>query len=394
MKALFTIIRNEDGPLSKSFTLRDGKLIKTAAADLVRGVARKTDIEGIHDLNRVISRLGTSEALTFGVTGFEHAKIVTQKAMKAGASGVICRDRKHFRWPDGRGVLMLDIDKPKEGEPLKASEFDAVLCDVLPWWLGTARMFRPSASAFISDSETGEIYTGLGSLRCYAIIDKAENIPFVGVAIVDALWKAGYGRIEFSAAGSMLVRCLVDDAVWQPERLDFAGPAIIGKGLHQEHFKSKIVDGADIASEAAIEAGPGKITLAAWRAKSEEVNAARASSGHEEKVRRRRYIEGRIKDEIKGGGDALAVRQKWLSALADRTLPGDFVLHFRDKGDRTVSEVLANPSAFDLERLADPGEPSYANDPRIAQFYWNNGRPQIHSHAHGGCKYFLEMRSV
>ena len=56
-----------------------------------------------------------------------------------------------------------------------------------------------SASAFIYDTAGNEL-SGPGSLRCYLIADKAENIPFLGIAILDALWKAGKGRIEFSAS--------------------------------------------------------------------------------------------------------------------------------------------------------------------------------------------------
>ena len=52
-----------------------------------------------------------------------------------------------------------------------------------------------------------------------------------------------------------------------------------------------------------------------------------------------------------------------------------------------------NPQRFDFERLADPADPTYANDPRIAQFYANGGkaRSHIYSHAHGGCKYILSI---
>ena len=92
----------------------------------------------------------------------------------------------------------------------------------------------------------GNELSGPGSLRCYAIVDKAENIPFVGVAIADALWRSGPGRIEFSAAGSMLVRCPIDCAVWQPERLDFAGPVVLGPGLVKRSFRRLSIDGDDI----------------------------------------------------------------------------------------------------------------------------------------------------
>ena len=40
-----TIIRNTKGPLTKSFTLQDGQLKKTAAADLVEGMATQVKVE-------------------------------------------------------------------------------------------------------------------------------------------------------------------------------------------------------------------------------------------------------------------------------------------------------------------------------------------------------------
>ena len=95
---------------------------------------------------------------------------------------------------------MLDIDKPKDGSaPIRAKDFDAMMEGLLPWWSGCARMYRPAASAFIYDADGNEL-SGPGSLRCYLIADKAENIPFLGIAVLDALWKADKGRIEFSAS--------------------------------------------------------------------------------------------------------------------------------------------------------------------------------------------------
>ena len=70
-------------------------------------------------------------------------------------------------------------------------------------------------SAFVFDAD-GTQLSGRGSLRCYAIADRAADFPHVGVTIADALWKAGYGRIEFGKAGQALVRCPIDTAVWQP----------------------------------------------------------------------------------------------------------------------------------------------------------------------------------
>ena len=389
----FTIIRNNRGPLSKSFALHEGRLQKTAAADLVDGTATRAAVPDLLSFAKILEGLRSHEALTFGTTEAEQARLCTQEAIASGRApaGAICRDRASFEWPKGRGILMLDIDKPRDGSaPLRTLVFDELLARLLPWWSKSARLYRPSASAFIYDADGNEL-SGPGSLRCYAIADNAENTPFVGVAIADALWKAGHGRIEFSAAGSMLVRCPIDCAVWQPERLDFAGPAVLGPGLVKRQLPPRIIDGDDIDTEAAIAAGPGRMTVAAWTSRSIEVRKAKQAARPEERTRRRNYIDERVRRDIATGIEEAMARRKWRAAIEDHELSGSFTLHFRDQGIVTVDEVLRNPARFDRERLADPNEPDYANDPRIAQFYANEGRgrPHIFSHAHGGCKYVL-----
>ena len=91
------------------------------------------------------------------------------------------------------------------------------------------------------------------------------------------------------------------------------------------------------------------------------------------------------------GVDEKHARQKWQAAFTTNTLSADFRLHFLNMGTVTVADVLANPRRFDWEHLADPADPTYADDPRIATFFANGGkaRPHIFSYAHGGCKYVL-----
>ena len=247
-----TVIRNTKGPLTKSFTLQDGRLKKAAAADLAVGVAARVDVEDLRRLACILAGLNSSEALTYGVCRFAQTRLVTRKAFHRGSRGAVYRGRDHFSWPKGPAIFQLDIDKPKDGSALILSpDFDAMMQSLLPWWSGCARLYRPSASAFIYDAEGNEL-AGPGSLRCYLIADKGENIPFLGIAILDALWKAGMGRIEFSASGSALVRCPVDAAVWQPERLDFAGPVILGPGLVKKNPPPRFYDGGLIDTEAAL----------------------------------------------------------------------------------------------------------------------------------------------
>lgn len=381
--AAFTIVENRTGPLSKHLTLSHHGIHKTAAAVLVDGLATRTAVADLAQLAEIVEGLTSRQALVFGIAKQDRVRLATQKAIAAGLApkGAICRDRKHFAWPAGRTVLMLDIDRPKDGTaPLRAREFDAMLCELLPWWSGTDRMYRPSASAFVYDSETGDELLGAGSLRCYAIADKGENIPFVGTAVQDALWRAGWGRVEFSASGGLLVRSAVDASVWQPERLDFAGPVVLGPGLSRAKHPPWIIPGADIDTELAIAAGPGRISPAAWQSRSLEVRKALHAARPESRRQRMAYAGERARS----APDPERARRQHLTALADGVLAPETPLHFADGHTATVAQVLESLASFDGKRCADPQDPDYAHDRRIAILYANDGWPRIFSHAHGG----------
>jgi len=98
-----------------------------------------------------------------------------------------------------------------------------------------------------------------------------------------------------------------------------------------------------------------------------------------------------VKADVAAGMPEKQARAKWRQLVTSNTLTRDFILHFRDLGAVTVADVLRDPDRYDRERLADPGEPDYANDARIAVFYANLGRarPHVFSHAHGGTRYVL-----
>ena len=393
-KIQLSVLRNLKGPLSKAFTLEDGELRKTSAANLYEGMAETRTVDNLRGLAAIIDGLTSAEALTFGVCGFGKARVVTQKksARQEGLE-VVCRDRAHFQWPEGRGVLMFDIDRPQDGSaPLKAMKFDALLCEFQPWWKGVARMYRPSASAFICDA-SGKDHTGASSLRCYSIVDIAKNAHFVGINVADAFWRAGQGRIEFSASGSMLVRCPVDTTVWQPERLDFAGPVVLGPGLTKRKFPPLFLEGGDIDSEQVLYDGIGEVSFSEWSRGSIDVRRAKDAHKPEEKRRKGIVIEERVNADVARGEDADTSRRKWEAAVNDDKLYGSFQLKFERLGICTVDDVLSNPMAYDGERLADPHENDYRADGRIAVVYANDhntGRPYIYSHAHGGKSYALK----
>ena len=99
--ALFTIIRTRAAPLSKAFALHAGRLQKTAAADLTDGTATRVAVSDLREFAKILECLGSHEALTFGITGAEQARLCTQGALASGRApvGAICRDRATSHGP-------------------------------------------------------------------------------------------------------------------------------------------------------------------------------------------------------------------------------------------------------------------------------------------------------
>ena len=390
-KAPLTIITNRRGPCSKAITLTAQGLQKTAAANVYNGLAQRRLVEDFAGLDAIIGGLGSDQALTYGVPAFGKIKIVTQDMLARCTGPAIARDREHFSWPKGRAIMFHDIDRPRDGsEAFTAPRFDQMMCDLFPWWSAIGRMYRPSASSFIYDAETGEELIGRGSFRCYTFIDNGANIPAVGVAMADTFWRNGLGRIEFSSCGSMLTRCPVDLMVHQPERLDFAGPVVLGKGLTKEYHRARVKPGGDIPSADVIESGPGYSEIGVWASNSLDVRKARSAHRPEEKQRKRQTIERRTDEDVAKGVDRAKAHAKHTRALMEGTLTGSYALQFTD-GVATVKDVLAKPERYNLHRLKDPIDPDFYGDDRIAIFFSNGGnaRPHIFSHAHGGRKFVL-----
>ena len=277
--ALFTIIRNARGPLSKAFALHAGQLQKTAAADLTDGTATRVAVTDLREFAKILEGLGSHEALDV-----RRHRSGAGEAVHPGRARLGTRaSRRNLPGPSEFRMA----ERPRhphaghrQAERWKAAASLAVssIGCCLRCFRGGAQArgciaLRPPPSFTTYD---GNELSGAGSLRCYPIVDNGENISFVGVAIADALWKAGHGRIEFGAAGQALVRCPVDTAVWQPR--DWISPGRLSRSRAGQAQFPPNLHGADIDTEAAISAGPGKVTVAAWASNSIEVRRARCSS--------------------------------------------------------------------------------------------------------------------
>jgi hypothetical protein len=187
---------------------------------------------------------------------------------------------------------------------------------------------------------------------------------------------------------SMLLRTLIDAAVFSPERLDFAGKSVLKSDWLEytppevSYYPGQLLDTSQIKDLTGVEiAEVERLQAEAKRVMADEAADIRADW----ELAQRTQLEGRgvTLDQVEAAMSRLG------SERSD--LPPDWVLEFSDGRTATVREVLENGLAFDEVTLGDPFEgPAYGTE--VAKFYWNNGcKPVVHSFAHGSRHvYFLK----
>ncbi|MGQ0699552.1 MAG: hypothetical protein ACT4PZ_15065 [Panacagrimonas sp.] len=372
--------------LSKAFALApDGTLSKTTAANLVDGTYAREEVNDLQGLDELLATLKPTEALAYGVAPVAKARVVASSVSKdKRPPGAITRTRDTFGWPDGPGILMLDYDPEPGRPPLTHDELFAALYKAAPSLAGVSCLWLPSAGSCIYNAVTGAELRGVHGQRVYFIVEQAAEIPDIGKRLTRLLWMSGCGRFDVSKAGTLLSRTLVDSSVWQPERLDFAAGARCSPPLEQRRGAAVLRPGRPMLKAADLPA-VADANLKPLQA------AARAAVADKARDVRAAYLDERVGE--------LTARRKIAPELAreivTRALDGSHLLAefelTHSSGERvTVGDVLDNADRWHNEHFADPVEPDYRDDMRIA---WANlcggGRPYLWSHAHGGRRFLL-----
>ena len=388
-----TVLSNDKGYATKVFDLDDkGQLRKRSAANIYEGEAERVSISDLKELKELIENLPSSSALCFGTAEKQKARLLTQEALRAGSyPDAIARDREHFSFRKGQpGILMLDCD-PHPGKPaLHWKDIDQSIAQIVPRWSETGRLWRASSSAFIYTSDGCELI-GTGGWRGYAIVDDAAAIPAVGARIYQRLWELGLGNIVISKAGQAFDRSLIDTSVWQPERVDFAAEPVLESGLVRRAPQPVLLGSVPLLASAGIRAA---LTLREWRQSSELLNKAKQDVEPEVIATRKAFVAAHADALVaqKLNMSEKRLRALWKRAVEHHVLTSDFVLHREDGSTITVGEILADADKWHQARFADPLEPDYRGDKRIA--YANlepemGSDPYLYSHAHGGICYRL-----
>ena len=390
-----TVNYSNTGPLSKRFeAIADvnGNLSlppPETAASLYNGSGHKVPFDRLSCLMQLREEADENTCFSYGVYAFDDVHIRTEKmaARYGGCPLVAARDGEHLEYSKGPGAAPFDFDF--YGEALRPEDAHELASTLVTWWGDADVLWDFSCSSGIEHEPSGQLLKPLGNCRALMMIDDASKGPALIKELYVKLWGAGYGGHILAKNARLLPRALVDTSMGQPERFDFSKPFLVGdlRRADRRGFP-KIFQGKE---RRLATVGKGlDIDLSEFHRNSPDVQKSLAAMREGQEALKARLIDEAGDKALAEGRDGTAARKR-----AERLCGGvegepvylvdEDELFMQDGSIMTVAEVRRDPAKFDRARCADPLEPTYRNDMRIAQLrlIGMDIGPHIYSHAHG-----------
>lgn len=371
MEVTYTHYFSKRKPLSKLYRLEDGKIIKEPAAQMYSGVALKITSD-FADFATALEDADSNTAFGYGLfdnLDRDRMYIVTAKQEQEN-SGLyeIARNKDNFSYQDQPGILMLDYDPSEYGPGYTHEEVIEILGSIHPPLLSAARIVRGSVSAGVH--REGEHTTAGKGFHIYIPVQNAADIPRYGAVLFDRLWLSGLGFIALAKNGANLVRSILDNAVFSPERLDFVGsPILEGDGLAYTPTPIEYSPGECLDTTKLLDLTTKEISQVK-RLQSDAKEAILVKS----QIQQAKWTANKVQ-EMQQNGSTLEQAQKVINRILSsecHELCNDYLLQFAyGLGGVTVEEVLKNPEQYDGQALADPIEGAEYGS-TTAKFFWND----------------------
>ena len=341
---MITTIRNDKGPLTKSFSLDDnGELHKENAPTLYQGSFEVLPQPSLKELKDIILNLKSNEALCYSRPVEKSGKITT-KSNEDLHNGLISRSKEHFQYYEEEGILCVDIDDPDENE-----------YSVMVKLADCYEPFRDASYLYSSSASHG---LGGSGFHLYFRVDDSSSIPQAMSNLFNIASNKGYGVHKISKSGSILKRTFFDKAIYDNARLDFAAsPVCINFSAPEREVKvvTKGEDKLDLS---------GLLETVKLEKREPEQSIKWEQEDIIEKVAKERGV----------------TTQEYKQALETQVLPRNFI--FPD--GRTLADY---PVGVDTE-IQNPLEVGLKDKTML---YWNGNSPVIHTFAHGGATYRFDM---
>jgi hypothetical protein len=374
--------------LSKRYNLdASDNIVKTPAAQMTSGTAQRITMD-FSEFRKALADADERTAFGYGLhdEAFGEKVKITVKGKENESKGILSRSQKYLQYRPRPGILMNDHDPHPRGPAVTPDELQEILAGILPGFADAASWVRASLSADVH--RPGEQPQSGKGFHIYNAVTDASDIPRFGEVLSKRMWLAGYGYIAISAAGTFLVRSILDAAVCGSERLDFTGRPVVGEGLAWTPPEATYKPGGYLDTRLL----PDLSADEEWKF-NELVAEAKRQAEPERAAIRAVWMEKQVKRMVERGIPEERARQtiRYIGKDGARfDLYQDFVLDFANEGAISVGEVLKNPGKYNGKACADPFEgQDYGRT--TAKFYNNlkTGSPCINSNAHGGMIYYL-----
>jgi hypothetical protein len=373
--------------LNKQFNLVDGAIDKTSNAVMTEGNSRTLTVnDGFTGLNTLFNNLNPNEAIATGVFDVTNAKIVTSTEYltlaEENRNDYRARTKKHMIQPV-TGLVLFDYDY-NDNCPFPAftntEELIGNLAKLAPSFNDAACLIRPSSSNGIKITGT-DIAQKSTSQHCFFLYDGDLEVFQETLELLS--WLNGYGWWDISKAGSLLPRAIVDLAVFSPERLIFEAPPTLGEGVERVITEPFIRDSSELLTLPDITSEQRSQAL---KLKSQGKTARQAEAD----IVRNEYIENKVnvlssKQEITYEKAVRVIKKS-----VNGKLELDFPLTLPSGNEGFVADLIEDWELYDNKSMPDPHE-GVEYGRTTAKFYYNDGKPIIHSQAHGGCTYSIRV---
>ncbi len=401
-----TMLLKVGGPLTKRITLGpDGSLNSDGSACIMsQGEACRLRFDDLVAFGGCINELGSHEAIALGTLRADvpdRVRITTKERLKDWNGSVppdlIARTSDHIIYRPGRPALAL-IDIDTKGMPATAKDridaiggFLSALVSVLPDLESAGRVVRRSTSTGIVRADTWERLPGSNGLHVFVLVKDGADVERFLRTLHARCWLGGLGWLMVGAGGQLLDRSLVDRMVYAPERLVFEGAPVLDPPLVQDQASRRPIVTEGMALDTITACPPLTIVELA------KLNELRAKEAHRlapDAAKARDVFLAQQAQRLveRTGMSAERAVQVIAKQCSGVLLPG-VALQFDDAelAGMTVADVLADPTHFEGATLADPLEGVEYGACKAKVMRHPDGRPWIHSFAHGRTTYELKL---
>ncbi len=389
--------------MSKSYSVNDdGRIIKVGKSGFVaeRGQAtrlkyRGAPIEILEQLKTQLELIGAQEALVLAPanTDTDETLVVPEKQLSENPTA-IAKNGTFFSAPAGPAIMGLDFDKATWPDIISArvdgypDQLTGVLAAAFSGFGISCFLSRPSTSAFIQNTETGE-QTGRPGEHRYYLVDNGTAVKEFAALLHQRLILAGFGYGKVDKTGNIQICSLIDVAATSDySRFWYEADAI----LLDPRLKRNQIRFVSLHRRAGSLLHPDEMPRLT-EAEGEKLrgieNAIRTELAVEASRQREIYIRERSETLRAKGAEASRTDEILSLAIDKRVLQGDFGVELNDGTVATVAEILEDRERYDNMPCPDPLEPDYGVSK--AMIMLSSGRPHIKSFAHGGRIFELQQ---